>query len=97
VGLVVGGAGGGEHAAGRFVRAWSGVAPPDELPLEAPAATLDGSPVPVDAADELHCIAGWLDTRAARVRLLHCGEGFAEPFPAVATFTARERRFTKAS
>ena len=37
-------------------------------------------PLPLAVADEVGCIAGWLDAEAARVRLEHCDSGLASPF-----------------
>ena len=54
--------------AGRLVRVVRASRPPDELPLEAPTPRRRRRPSRSTLADELQCIAGWLDTRAARVR-----------------------------
>lgn len=40
-------------------------------------------PVPRELADELACVAGWLDAEAARVRLLACDGVLASPLPAL--------------
>jgi DNA polymerase-3 subunit epsilon len=53
------------------------------------------TPLPAALADELHCVAGWLDGRAARIDLLHCDDGLAEPLPAVPSFSPRQPRLGK--
>jgi DNA polymerase-3 subunit epsilon len=89
--LEVRGEGGVELDGGRLVRAWApGVAPPDELPLSDAETITHGEPLSGALADELHCVAGWLDGRAARVHLLHCADGLAEALPAVPSFAPRE-------
>jgi DNA polymerase-3 subunit epsilon len=95
--LRVHGEGGIELDGGRFVRAWpDGPAPAEELPLRLADATIDlTAPLPGALADELHCVAGWIDGRAARVDLLHCESGLAEPLPAVASFTPRQPKLGK--
>ena len=46
---------------------------------------LDG-PLPRHLADELACVAGWLDSEAARVQLAHCEGGLALPTYVMPTF-----------
>jgi hypothetical protein len=53
--------------------------------------------LPSELADELQCVAGWIDGRAARVQLLHCAAGFAEPLPALPSFLPREPKLTKST
>ncbi|CAN5749052.1 DEDD exonuclease domain-containing protein [soil metagenome] len=49
-------------------------------------------PLPRHLADELACVAAWLDQRAATVRLTHCDGGLASPLPALATYEPRTGR-----
>jgi DNA polymerase-3 subunit epsilon len=105
--LEVRGEGGIELDRGRFVRAWAdGSAPVDQLALgfdqdtatpAAAGADEPHAPLPGALADELNCVAGWLDGRAARVDLLHCDAGLAEALPAVASFAPRQPKLGKVS
>jgi DNA polymerase-3 subunit epsilon len=81
---------------GRLLRSWHA----DELALGAgsmgdlmagpPAAPpAPGQPVPTDVADELMCVAGWLDQNAGRVRLLHADGQLASQLPALPKVAAR--------
>jgi DNA polymerase-3 subunit epsilon len=67
---------------GRLLRAWS----EGELALgvacEPPEAT-DDAWLHAALADELACVAAWLDRNAPRVRLLHCDGVLASPLPAL--------------
>jgi DNA polymerase III subunit epsilon len=54
-----------------------------------PAVPPADQPLPRELADELQCIAGWLDQRAHRVRLLHCEGELASSLPPLPTFTPR--------
>jgi DNA polymerase-3 subunit epsilon len=71
---------------GRLLRAWS----VGELALgvgcEPPEASTTGW-VPPALADELACVAAWLDKNARRVRLVHCDGTLASPLPAVPQLT----------
>lgn len=70
---------------GRLVRSW---ADDGALPLGRggePVAPIEG-PLPRHAADEVLCIAGWLDQQADRVRLVHCDGALASPLPRIDTF-----------
>ena len=49
-------------------------------------------PVAREGADELLCIASWLEHRATSVRVLHCDRGLAEPVRRIATFEPVRRR-----
>jgi DNA polymerase-3 subunit epsilon len=75
---------------GRLLRTWRA----DELALGAGAAgepmagppaapPAPGQPVPADVADELVCVAGWLDQNATRVRLVRADGQLASAFPAL--------------
>ena len=51
-----------------------------------------GPPLPPptrDVADELMCIAAWLEREASRVRLARCDRGLAEPYPPLPSFEPR--------
>jgi hypothetical protein len=79
--------GGAELHNGVLVRTWA-----DEqatLPLAAgPEPPPCDQPLPLALADEVGCIAGWLDAEAARVRLEHCDGGLASRVGALPTFQA---------
>jgi hypothetical protein len=58
------------------VRTWASDQP--ALPLATgPEPPPSDQPLPLALADEVGCIAGWLDAEAARVRLEHCDGGLA--------------------
>jgi DNA polymerase-3 subunit epsilon len=92
--------GGAEVHNGVLVRTWSDVAIP-ELPFAlGPEPPPADRPLPLALADEVGCIAGWLDAEAARVRLEHCDGGLASlvdplpsfrPGPGVVSGTLRQR------
>ena len=99
------GTGGAELVRGRLVRAWADgpTSQPsllDQLPdLGADAAACGGGgeldpdrPIPKHLADELQCVASWLDDRAPRVRIVHCDEGLSSHLPLVPSFTPTDRR-----
>jgi DNA polymerase-3 subunit epsilon len=82
------GRGGAELRSGRLVRSWrdddgQGVlAPPDgDVDPGSP-----GSPLPRELADELSCVAGWLEEQAGRVRLVHCDGELASPLPRLPSY-----------
>ena len=57
----------------------------------APAADgrpVPGEPIPRDLADELHCVAAWLDGESHRLRLEHCDGTLADPLARIPTFRA---------
>jgi DNA polymerase III subunit epsilon len=43
-------------------------------------------PLPRDLADELSCVATWLDTKAHTLRIVHCDEGLASQLPPLPSF-----------
>jgi DNA polymerase III subunit epsilon len=68
--------GGAEVHNGVLVRTWADDEP--MLPLATgPEPPASDQPLPLALADEVGCIAGWLDAEAARVRLEHCDSGLA--------------------
>ena len=79
--------GGGSRVAldgGRLAHAWQD----GELPLDLHdgAAVPAAGPerwIPSTVADEVACVASWLDANAGRVRLVHCDGMFASSIPAV--------------
>jgi DNA polymerase-3 subunit epsilon len=73
---------------GRLRRAWSD----GELPLSVacgPPDASDASWLPPALADELSCVAAWLEKHAPRVRLVHCDGVLASPLPALPELAAR--------
>jgi DNA polymerase-3 subunit epsilon len=83
--LDLGDAGSVELDRGRLTRTWVD----GELPL---GPTVDGGEcgpdpdhgwIPVDVADELACVASWLDSNAPRIRLVQCDGVLASTVPAV--------------
>ncbi|HEY2814222.1 MAG TPA: DEDD exonuclease domain-containing protein [Acidimicrobiales bacterium] len=96
--LDLGDAGWVELDGGRLTRAWSeGELPLGTAAPSAPSAsagdagteytsTAPGAPagwIPIDLADELACVASWLDANAGRVRLVRCDGLLASTVPAV--------------
>jgi DNA polymerase-3 subunit epsilon len=70
-----GGDAGAELRNGVLVRTWTGE---PGLPLAlGPDPPAPDGPLPSDVADEVGCIAGWLEAEAGRVRLEHCEGGLA--------------------
>ncbi|MEO6989308.1 MAG: DEDD exonuclease domain-containing protein [Aquihabitans sp.] len=91
--LEVDGISGVELDHGRLVRAWTvtrnGITP---LPLPAdlePASADPDLPVPTALADELTCVATWLDSNAHRVRVVHADSAFTSVGPDLPSYEAR--------
>jgi len=98
----LGGRSGAELDHGRLVRAWrigaDGIVPlplPLDLDPSAPDAlsaplgddpSAPGLPVPKALADELACVAAWLDKEAARIRVVHTDRGLSSPYPALPSY-----------
>jgi DNA polymerase-3 subunit epsilon len=83
--IEVPGEGGAVLDRGRLVMAWPDGDGPGLLAAgdsTAGASEPDG-PLPRDQADEVACVAAWLDARAGRLRLLDGGAGLAWPIPAL--------------
>ncbi len=81
---------------GRLARAWTldrqGITPL-ALPLDLDPGAPDGPaapglPLPKAMADELSCIAAWLDKEAPRLRVVHADRGLESPYPALPSFRA---------
>jgi DNA polymerase-3 subunit epsilon len=68
---------------GRMVRTWTG----DVLPLPLDDLRL---PLPHRDADEVACIAAWLDKEAHRVRLVSCDGELTSPVAALRRFTPHD-------
>jgi DNA polymerase-3 subunit epsilon len=83
---------GAELTGGRLVRAWTGDAAQGALPFETDDGAGTDGPVPRDLADELACVAGWLEANAGRVRVVHCDEGLRSLLPALPSFAAVQAR-----
>jgi DNA polymerase-3 subunit epsilon len=92
---------GAELWAGQLVRAWradgadgaDGQAVQPSLPLDRAVPPLDErAPLPRDLADELACVAGWLDGQAGRIRLVHCDGGLASALPPLPSFEPARQR-----
>ena len=90
IALEVDGEGGALLDGGRLVSAWAaGPAAPGTVPLPfVPAGGSPGAggPLPRHLADEVLCVAAWLDRTATRVRLTECDGALASPFPCLPRF-----------
>jgi len=94
---------------GRLVGAWTitrhGITPlPLSLDLDsaAPASgapghdlSAPGQPVPKAMADELACVAAWLDKEAGRIRVVHSDRGLASPYPALPSYRPAKQAVAK--
>ena len=82
--------GGAEVEGGRLVCSWG---PDGGLPFPtASSSDEEGTgPLPRELADELLCVARWLDERAGQVRLVHCEGGLASDLPLLPSYEARRR------
>jgi DNA polymerase-3 subunit epsilon len=68
---------------GILVRTWSG---DSGLPLELGPDPPGGGPLPRALADEVGCIASWLEAEAGRVTLEHCDGGLASDLDTLPSF-----------
>jgi DNA polymerase-3 subunit epsilon len=57
-----------------------------------PADPGPGAPVPRHLADELACVASWLDAQSGRVRVVRCEGELASPLPRLARYEPRAHR-----
>jgi DNA polymerase-3 subunit epsilon len=83
------GRGGAEFCDGLLVQAWRANAAGDPT-LEFPPASgkrpVPGEPIPRDIADELNCVAAWLESESHLLRLEHCDGTLADPLTRIPTF-----------
>jgi DNA polymerase-3 subunit epsilon len=94
------GQGGAELCHGVLVRAWSTSTRGQPTLFDGTDAWADlasgtlcaDRPIPKHLADELQCVASWLDERAQRVRIIHCDDGLASRLPLVPSFKPVVRR-----
>jgi DNA polymerase-3 subunit epsilon len=63
---------------GRLVGVWEGARAQPDVPPD--------SPLPTSLVDELACVARWMDTRTARIRLVTCEGTLAWPLPRLPRF-----------
>jgi len=63
----------------------------------APWAPAPLAPLPRDKADELACVVSFLETKAHRVRIVHCEHDWCSPLPPLASFDPRDRAPTSVS
>jgi DNA polymerase-3 subunit epsilon len=52
---------------------------------------LESGPLPRELADEVSCVAAWLDAEAPRLRLVACDGELASPLPRLPTYEPRAR------
>jgi len=80
---------------GRLVAAWAEGHPPSTPPLPLPLpepvcgdgpGDLDDGPLPLALADEVACVARWLEDRADRLSLIDGGAGLSWPLPGLPRF-----------
>lgn len=84
--LHVEGEGGAVLDGGRLVSAWAGETP-STLPFgDGVAPCPPDGPLPRDLADELLCVAAWLDRSATRIHLRQCDGGLASSLPKLPRF-----------
>jgi DNA polymerase III subunit epsilon len=77
---------------GRLVRAWSAgqPPPPEGTPIDTlPIASHSNAPLHRELADELSCVASWLDRSAHELTITHCEGELASALPAVPSFAPR--------
>jgi DNA polymerase-3 subunit epsilon len=85
--LEVDGEGGAVLDGGRLVRAWTGQAEPGTLLPEPVVETAPPDvPLPRHLADEVLCVASWLERSAARIRLSGCEGGLVSALPSLPRF-----------
>ena len=58
----------------------------------APDDAVDDGPLPRELADEVGCVAAWLDAEAPRLRLIVCDGELASPLPRLPTYEPRTRK-----
>jgi DNA polymerase-3 subunit epsilon len=55
-------------------------------------APVETGPLPRELADEVSCVAAWLDAEASRLRLVACDGELASPLPRLPSYEPRTRR-----
>ena len=71
---------------GRLTRSWID---DDALPLtysDVDTVPPPGTPLPSEMADELLCVASWLDQKAHELKLIHCDAPLSSPYPRLPDF-----------
>jgi hypothetical protein len=53
---------------------------------------VDDGPLPRELADEVSCVAAWLEAQASRLRLVACDGVLASPLPRLPTYEPRRGR-----
>jgi hypothetical protein len=87
--LALSGGGGAEVHGGLLARTWSeSEAAQSALTLadEPAAERLAAGPLPAHLADEVSCVATWLESESGRVRLEHCDGTYCSPLRPVPSF-----------
>ncbi|HEX2699702.1 MAG TPA: DEDD exonuclease domain-containing protein [Acidimicrobiales bacterium] len=85
VSLEVDGEGGAVLDRGRLLHAWAG-GEPATLPFDGVEAAPPDAPLPRHLADEVLCVASWLDRSAPRIRLDSCDGGLVSVLPNLPRF-----------
>lgn len=67
-------------------RAPQGRLVPDHVAPAQPVGAEPGSPLPKALADELSCVAAWLDRSADRITVVHADRGLASRYPNLPTY-----------
>ncbi len=83
------GRGGAEFRDGLLMQAWGEEAvghPTLEFPPASGERPVPGEPIPRDIADELNCVAAWLDSESHLLRLEHCDGTLADPLARIPSF-----------
>ncbi len=69
-------------------------APDDDTAAVGTTGPLGPGPPPLELADELACVAAWLDDQAGRVRLIAAERGLTSSFPRLPTYEPRRAAVT---
>jgi DNA polymerase-3 subunit epsilon len=83
------GRGGAEFRDGLLMQAWGEEAvghPTLEFPPASGERPVPGEPIPRDIADELNCVAAWLDSESHLLRLEYCDGTLADPLARIPSF-----------
>jgi len=83
------GRGGAEFRNGLLMQAWGEEAvghPTLEFPPASGERPVPGEPIPRDIADELNCVAAWLDSESHLLRLEYCDGTLADPLARIPSF-----------